>query len=456
MGAEPVEQMERAYLRIGKPDFMINGGFFDMSNGKTASNLIDDGVTKGKTCSNFGLIVDGDSIRFGDITDAKVDFIGGTPALLKNGKIDIDQSYGDSFNLARHPRSAIGDNADNLYLVTVDGRRQKEAPGMTLPELAEFMLSLGCVNAINLDGGGSTRLLHNGDAINSPTENRKVDNFICVWMKEETKIMGKKLIALDDGHGMETAGKRTPAISELSGKVIHENEFNRAVVKFLDEDLKRCGFDTLLVAPTDDDTSLSARTTLANTKGADLYISIHYNALDGKFDGNDPEGHSVHIYPGSKEGRKLAEYVLKYLKEGTSQKNRGIVESNFHVLRETKMPAILSENGFMDNKREAMLMISETFQKEVAQEHAKGICEYFGVKWVEPTTTPANTKVMFSDMIVGDEPHYANDYVNSLAEKGIVSGYPDGTFHPAEYISRADVCVIVAKTIESIEKKFGK
>lgn len=192
-----------------------------------------------------------------------------------------------------------------------------------------------------------------------------------------------KLIALDDGHGMETAGKRTPTIPELGGRVIHENEFNRAVVSFLNAELKRCGFDTLLVAPDDTDTHLSARTSLANAKGADAYISIHYNAMDGKFDGNDPEGLSVHIFPGSKNGRRLAECVLKHLKQGAPQKNRGIIESNFHVLRETKMVAILTENGFMDNKRESLLMNNVEFQKEVAREHARGICEYFGVAYIE-------------------------------------------------------------------------
>lgn len=190
-----------------------------------------------------------------------------------------------------------------------------------------------------------------------------------------------KLIALDDGHGMTTAGKRTPNIPEL-GRFIHENEFNRAVVGYLDKELKRCGFATLMVAPGDGDTSLSARTNLANAKNADAFISIHYNAFDGKFDGNDPEGLSVHVYPGSVSGRKLGEAVLKYLKQGTSQKNRGIVESNFHIVRESNMPAILSENGFMDNKREALLMVNVDFQKEVAMEHAQGVCDYFNVKYV--------------------------------------------------------------------------
>lgn len=209
--------------------------------------------------------------------------------------------------------------------------------------------------------------------------------------------MNKKyLVALSDGHGIETAGKRTPAIPELGGRIIRENEFNRAVVNFLDIELKRCGFATLMVAPTDADTSLSARTDLANAKGADAFIDIHYNAFDGKFDGNDPEGLSIHIYPGSKSGRKLAESVLKYLKEGTTQKNRGIVENNFHTLRETKMVAILSENGFMDNKREALLMTNVDFQKEVAKEHAKGICDYFNVKYVvAPVIKTVATNVIY-------------------------------------------------------------
>jgi N-acetylmuramoyl-L-alanine amidase len=201
-----------------------------------------------------------------------------------------------------------------------------------------------------------------------------------------------KLIALDDGHGMETSGKRTPHIPEL-GRFVHENEFNKAVVGYLDTELRRCGFRTLLVAPTDADTPLSTRINLANAQKVDAYISIHYNALDGKFDGNDPEGSSIHIYTGqtNKESGKLAQAIAKYLKGGTPQKFRGIIENDFAVLRETNMIAILSENGFMDNKREALLMVNPAFQKEVAKEHAQGICEYFGVPYVAEATQPKPT-----------------------------------------------------------------
>lgn len=192
-----------------------------------------------------------------------------------------------------------------------------------------------------------------------------------------------KLIALCDGHGMLTAGKRTPYLSEL-GRFVHENEFNKAVVNYLNVELKRCGFRTLLVAPTDSDTSLKSRVDLANAKKADAYVSIHFNALDGKFDGDgkDPEGLSVHIDPGSTRGRKLAQCILNELVKGTTQKNRGIVEQHLYVTKWTKMVAVLSENGFMDNKKEALLMLKPSFQKEVAVEHAKGICKYFNEAYV--------------------------------------------------------------------------
>ncbi|WP_347553008.1 N-acetylmuramoyl-L-alanine amidase (plasmid) [Pseudalkalibacillus hwajinpoensis] len=191
-----------------------------------------------------------------------------------------------------------------------------------------------------------------------------------------------KLIALDDGHGMSTPGKRTPYIPEI-GRSIKENEFNREVVKYLKVELERCGFQTLLVAPTDEDTPLTTRTNLANSKKADAYIAIHYNAFDGSFSGSNPSGIEIYVYLGhkNKEAGKLASSIAKYLRQGTPQNYRGILEANFHVLRETNMIAILSENGFMDSKLEALLMLDKDFQKEVAVEHAKGICDYFGVTY---------------------------------------------------------------------------
>lgn len=203
--------------------------------------------------------------------------------------------------------------------------------------------------------------------------------------------MAKLKVAIEGGHDISTRGKETPYIVEL-GRRIKENEFNDGVIGFLKEELERCGFEVLDVSPErGTDTPLRVRTDRANEFGADIYISIHFNAFDGSFGGANPEGHSIHIYPNSEKGRELAEKIYKHLVKGTEQKHRGIIESNFHVLRESEMPAILSENGFMDNKREAMLMLNVDFQKEVAVEHCKGICDYFNVPYVkepEPVEEP--------------------------------------------------------------------
>lgn len=191
------------------------------------------------------------------------------------------------------------------------------------------------------------------------------------------------LIALDDGHGLGTAGKRTPYIPSI-GRKIRENEFNEKVTLFLKLELERCGFRTLLTAPTDADTPLQARTDAANSMGADALVSNHYNAFDGKFDGpgKDAEGHSLHVYYNDAKDRKLAENIAKYLKQGTKQVYRGIIEQNLHMTREFDGPAVLVENGFMDNEREALLMINEDFQRETAREQALGVCDFFGVSYV--------------------------------------------------------------------------
>jgi hypothetical protein len=93
--------------------------------------------------------------------------IGGGPGLVR-GKKAV------SFNgiQPRHPRVALGWNKDYFYLVEVDGR-QKTSAGMTFPEIAKYMQSLGCDEAINLDGGGSATMWVFGHVMNNPSEGRE-------------------------------------------------------------------------------------------------------------------------------------------------------------------------------------------------------------------------------------------------------------------------------------------
>ena len=91
--------------------------------------------------------------------------IGGGPALVLNGQA---QPARVNKSTSRHPRSAIGWNDKEIMFVTVDGRQPRLSEGMTLPELADFLVKLQCTEAMNLDGGGSAEVWMEGKILNSP------------------------------------------------------------------------------------------------------------------------------------------------------------------------------------------------------------------------------------------------------------------------------------------------
>lgn len=200
------------------------------------------------------------------------------------------------------------------------------------------------------------------------------------------------LIAVDSGHGMTTAGKRTPTIPEnwhgkKKGEVIHEKEFNKPTAEYLIKALKRCGFDTINVSPGADDISLKARYTAANNAKADAFISKHYNAFNGKW-GKQNGIETIISQYASEKSKQLAKLVQTELVKEHKRTDRGVktdlVQSgiNIAVLRNTNMPAILTESGFMDNLEEAKTMLDPEFQKADAEATCRGICKFFGVTYV--------------------------------------------------------------------------
>lgn len=94
--------------------------------------------------------------------------IGGGPPIVRDAK-DIARTE----MYVRHPRTAIGWNDDYFFFVEVDGRQRNLSVGMTLPELANYLIKLGCKEALNLDGGGSATFWVYGQLMNSPSEGRE-------------------------------------------------------------------------------------------------------------------------------------------------------------------------------------------------------------------------------------------------------------------------------------------
>ena len=189
-----------------------------------------------------------------------------------------------------------------------------------------------------------------------------------------------KLIAIDNGHGLNTAGKRTPLFPD--GSFMHEWEFNHPVAKYLETELHRCGFETLMLSDTEEDTPLQRRTDRCNKANADFCVSIHYNAITGTWQ-TTATGTETFSYPGNSDDAKYASIIHPYVVQATGLKDRGCKQANFHMVREPKCPAILVEFGFMDNRTDAELALQDDFRKRCAVGLAKGICAAFGVEYLE-------------------------------------------------------------------------
>lgn len=101
------------------------------------------------------------------------DILSSGPMLLEKGTCSIVEDA--KFNSKRHPRTAVGIRPDGTkVLVTVDGRTAA-SQGASIPEMQDIMHWLGCVDALNLDGGGSTAMVVNGTIVNHPCDNKKFD-----------------------------------------------------------------------------------------------------------------------------------------------------------------------------------------------------------------------------------------------------------------------------------------
>jgi hypothetical protein len=102
--------------------------------------------------------------------------MGGGPRMITNGVRPSSfvgvESFGESHVNTRHPRTAVGFSADSstVYFITVDGRQPGFSVGMSIAELADYMISIGCSDAVNLDGGGSTSMVVRNSIVNTPSD----------------------------------------------------------------------------------------------------------------------------------------------------------------------------------------------------------------------------------------------------------------------------------------------
>lgn len=193
-------------------------------------------------------------------------------------------------------------------------------------------------------------------------------------------------ILIDNGHGVETPGKRSP-----DGR-FREYAYNRLIARAIVEHLQCRGYDASLVVPEEEDISLEERCRRVNQITCQIgrpvtdtfVVSIHVNAAGNGKNWLNATGWCAYTYYGHSESDKLADCLYRaaekhlsnhYLRKDWSDGDPDF-EAPFYILRHTYCAAVLTENGFMDNKLSLSFLESEEGKRSIVALHVDGIIDF--------------------------------------------------------------------------------
>ena len=192
-------------------------------------------------------------------------------------------------------------------------------------------------------------------------------------------------ILIDNGHGENTPGKRSPIWS--NGSQLLEWAYTREIANRVHAEAAKAGVNSELIVRESIDVPISERARRVNTicKKAGtrncFLVSIHCNAFNGK-----ARGWEVHTYLGQSKSDEYATCFWNTAQEilGTTSPMRGDFsdgdpdwDSNLGILRETLCPAILTENLFMDNEEDCRFLLSSAGKKAITDIHVQSILKLF-------------------------------------------------------------------------------
>ena len=196
-------------------------------------------------------------------------------------------------------------------------------------------------------------------------------------------------IGLDGGHGLKTAGKQTPdGIKEwtLNDKVCDK------ITSYLST------YDCEIIRTDNNegnvDEELSDRVKRYSNEGVAAFVSIHHNAYKGDW----CSATGVEIFTDNNpiaKDTELANCIYNRLVKYTGLKGRGIKKTNFVVINQNRIPAVLVEGGFMDNKKDYKVITSDEGQDAYARAVAEGLIEFLNLqkkKVVKPVATTSTIK----------------------------------------------------------------
>lgn len=191
-------------------------------------------------------------------------------------------------------------------------------------------------------------------------------------------------ILIDNGHGENTPGKRSP------DGILREYSYNREIARRVVSDLIDRGHDAELLVPELADISLQIRSNRVNNICSQLgtsnviLVSIHVNAAGGDSRWHNATGWSVYTSKGQTRADALADCLAQAAKKALQGKKIRAdwtdgdidIEENFYILRHTLCPAVLTENFFMDSRQDKDYLLSHAGKDAITQLHVEGICDY--------------------------------------------------------------------------------
>lgn len=189
-------------------------------------------------------------------------------------------------------------------------------------------------------------------------------------------------ILIDNGHGVDTNGKRSP-----DGRLL-EYKWAREIAMMLCAKLNSMGYDAVRITPEETDLNLPERVKRVNSHCSKLgasnvvLVSIHADAAgsDGKW--YNARGFTCRVYTKcSQKSKELSNILWNEAIENGLQGNRSIptdkyITQNLYLLKWTKCAAVLTESGFMDNKEDVEFMLSNTGKQKIVDMHVNGIIKY--------------------------------------------------------------------------------
>ena len=385
-------------------DALVNGGLYDMATFQPVCHLKSDGVVHSTApWTDFGLCWEVFDVHLSVVPCDARNYIS-CVCMVRGGKA-ADMGGIDAALKGSRQRTGFG--------VLPDGRvwLYADKTGKTPEQLAETALASGCTDALMLDGGGSTQGIFPGGAV---TSSRIVQNYICVWDagnagKTEDKM---KTVCIDPGHGGAESANGSP------DGTYKEHEFTLDLAlrlrKLLDGKV-----NVLLTRSVDMTVALNKRATIANEGGADVFVSLHSNAAAGT-GWSDAHGLCAYTYAAGGERDKLANAILDELgAAGVELRATRLNHAKFTVLANTKMPAVLVEYLFHNNKANVEKLKDTAFRDKLATATAKGICGYLGIAWDEDK--PADTAHIYR-VQAGTFTDRAN--AEGCKQKMIAAGFP--------------------------------